>query len=241
MEVAPGVHHFDTDPFNWYLIEEGGRLTLVDAGFPGHYRVFQEGLKSLGRSVQDVEAIVITHAHADHTGFAERVRRETGAPVYVHAADRTALGRVLHLPWAALLGNAWRPFGFSILGRATLAGIFSMPHVTQARTFQDGEVLDVPGRPQILHLPGHTAGESVLFLPERGVLLSGDALLTRDLITGEYGPPQVCRSVLNDDDKAARRSIDRLGELGQVTILPGHGRPWSGHIGQALELAHQHR
>lgn len=43
MEVAPGIHHFDTNPFNWYLIEEGGRFTLVDAGFPGHHRVFLQG------------------------------------------------------------------------------------------------------------------------------------------------------------------------------------------------------
>ena len=35
MELVKGVHHFQTGPFNWYVVEEAGRITLVDAGFPG--------------------------------------------------------------------------------------------------------------------------------------------------------------------------------------------------------------
>ena len=44
--IAPGIHHFDTGPFNWYIIEDEGRLTLVDAGFPGNYSVFTKGIAS---------------------------------------------------------------------------------------------------------------------------------------------------------------------------------------------------
>jgi hypothetical protein len=51
VELAKGVHHFPTGPFNWYVTEEGSRLTLVDAGFPGHFGVLEEGLvPSGGRS-----------------------------------------------------------------------------------------------------------------------------------------------------------------------------------------------
>jgi len=50
MELINGIHHFETGPFNWYVIEESGRLTLVDAGFPGHYRVFLDGLRSIGEA-----------------------------------------------------------------------------------------------------------------------------------------------------------------------------------------------
>lgn len=43
MKIANKVHHFDCGSFNWYLIEEKGRLTLVDAGFPDHYNVYKKG------------------------------------------------------------------------------------------------------------------------------------------------------------------------------------------------------
>jgi glyoxylase-like metal-dependent hydrolase (beta-lactamase superfamily II) len=60
MEIAPNIFKFDTGPFNWYLIQEGGRLTLIDAGFPGHYQVFKKGLESLGFNIKDMEAVLKT-------------------------------------------------------------------------------------------------------------------------------------------------------------------------------------
>jgi len=237
MELVNGIHHFETGPFNWYVIEESGRLTLVDAGFPGHYRVFLDGLRSIGRSIKNVEAIVITHAHADHTGFAERVRRETNAPVFIHQNDVAMAARVLQLPWFGLLSNAWRPFTGGMLGRAIVNGVFAMPSITKARPFKDGDVLDVPGRPHVLHVPGHTPGESALYLPERKVLISGDTLVTLDLFSGNAGAPQLPHRLLNCDDKLARRSLDRMQELGEVTMLPGHGRPWIGKMTDAIRIA----
>lgn len=230
MQVAPHIHHFDTAPFNWYLIEEGGRLTLVDAGFPRHHRTLLTGLAELGRNEADIEAIVITHAHADHVGFAERVRRASGAPVFAHADDMAALRRPLRLPWGGLLRNAWHPFTASMLARAVRAGIWRATTVAEAQPVRDGQVLDVPGRPHVVHLPGHTPGQIALHLPQHGVLLSGDALLTRHLLTGASGPPAVAPAALTHDLPTARRSAARTRELGRVTLLPGHGEPWTGDL-----------
>ena len=112
-----------------------------------------------------------------------------------------------------------------------------MPSIRKPRAFHDGDVLDVPGRPIVLRVPGHTPGESALFLPDRGVLISGDTMVTLNLFTGQHGPPQLPRRVLNRDDKLARRSLDRMRELGEVTMLPGHGRPWKGAISNAIQMA----
>jgi len=240
-EIAGGgdVYRFDTGPFNWYVIRQHGRLTVVDAGFPGHYATFLRGIRELGCEVKDVEAILLTHAHADHMGFAERLRRATNAPVYVHAEDLAAAQRVLQLPWAGLLTNSWRPFVSRILAHATFNGVFTMPRIAQARAMKAGEVLDVPGRPQVLHLPGHSPGEVAYYLPESSLLLSGDTLVTRNLFTGAHGAPQLTPPVLNHDNQAARRSLDHLRELGTLTMLPGHGTAWRGCMADGVDAALQ--
>lgn len=71
-DVADGVHRIGEHFVNWYLVEENGYLTLVDAGLPASWRSLLEALNAIGRSPRDIEAIVLTHAHFDHIGFAER-------------------------------------------------------------------------------------------------------------------------------------------------------------------------
>ena len=239
MELAKGVHYFPTGPFNWYVIEDAGRLTLVDAGFPGHFAVFRDGVRSIGREVKDIEAVILTHAHADHMGFADRVAKVANAPVYIHKNDANASQAVLQLPWFALLSNAWRPFMAGVLGRAIANGVFSMAHISNPQPFKDGDTLNVPGRPQVIHTPGHTPGEVAFYLPQHRVLISGDALVTQDLYTGQAGTPQLTRPRLNHDYGEAQKSLYRLKDLGKIKILPGHGRPWDGEIGEAISLALQ--
>ncbi|MCA9261949.1 MAG: MBL fold metallo-hydrolase [Planctomycetales bacterium] len=237
MQLAPGVYRFDTGPFNWYLVEERGRLTLIDAGFPGHYATLLKGLATLGKSPSDIEAVLLTHAHADHTGFAARLRKEFKIPVFIHRDDVSALTRRLNLPWYGLLSNAWRPFVRRLLWHATWHGVFRMSTTPDAFPLVDGQELDFPGRPRVIHVPGHTAGETVFHLPERGVLFSGDAIVTRDLMSGGNGGPQLAHRLLNSDHRQAQVAAARLRELGRATLMPGHGEPWTGEMQEALELA----
>jgi glyoxylase-like metal-dependent hydrolase (beta-lactamase superfamily II) len=237
MEIASGVHHFTNYKFNWYIIEDGDSVTVLDTGFPGHYRLFKEGLRSMGRSVADVEAILITHAHADHTGFGPRLAKETGAPIFLHGADTALAARPLYLPWGGLLSRAWRPYTASMLAHAVVNGLLRLPRIKSAQPIHDGEQLDIPGRPTIIHVPGHTPGDVVVHLPDRGVLFSGDALVTRDLYSGRDTAPQVTAPSLSKDFGDAVSHLDRLTELGTVRLLPGHGRPWSGDARDAVEGA----
>src|SRR4051812_638648 len=88
-DVADGVHRVEDAYANWYLMEEGGKLTIVDAGLPRSWGRLQSALRELGRTPQDIEAIVLTHAHFDHVGFAERARKEWGLPIWVHERDQS--------------------------------------------------------------------------------------------------------------------------------------------------------
>jgi len=238
MEVAKGVHHFESGMFNWYVIEEQGRLTLVDAGFPGHYKIYEKGLQTLGRTNKDLDAIVLTHGHADHIGFAEYLRKKTGVPVFVHKKDVKMASRPLQLPWLGLAANLWRPHTLvQVFGHAALNGIFSLPHLTKVIAVENGQTLDIPGRPRIIHTPGHTQGEITLVLENRGVVLTGDTLITQNLLSGEHNGPQLAHPVLVDNYKESIRSLDSLRELGDMTILTGHGKLWKGEVNEAISLA----
>lgn len=69
------------------LVEESGAVTIVYAGMPGYWRSLLVELASMGRSLSDVRAIVLTHAQTDHIGFAERIRTESWRPILVHELD----------------------------------------------------------------------------------------------------------------------------------------------------------
>lgn len=234
------VYRFDTGTFNWYVIEQGGRLALIDAGFPGHYSIFRRGIASLGRTPADLEAIVLTHAHADHMGFMEQLRLETGVTVFVHTDDQHRAQRRLQLPWFGLLSNAWHPYMARILTHATINGVFTMPGIAKVRTVKDGQVLDVPGNPVVIHVPGHTKGEIALYIPGARVLIAGDALVTRNLITGRLCGPGVVVPILSEDYQQSLKSLERLKDLGPVTLVSGHGTPWVGDAATAIKMAQDH-
>ena len=72
--MADGVVRLGSDQVNWYLVEEAGVVTVVDAGLPRFRPQLEEGLRLLGRQPADVGAVILTHAHADHVGLAEPIR-----------------------------------------------------------------------------------------------------------------------------------------------------------------------
>ena len=86
-QLAPGIHRLGNEYVNCYLLEEGNDLTLVDGGLPGFRPQLDTYLQSRGRSVKDITAVILTHAHADHVGIVEHVREDSQAPVHVHAKD----------------------------------------------------------------------------------------------------------------------------------------------------------
>src|SRR5207302_185062 len=103
---------------------------------------------------------------------------------------------------------------------------------------EDGETLDIPGRPTVVHTPGHTPGASALLLGDRGVLFTGDGLVTMNPLTGRLGP-QICPGGFNTSSRQAMDSLNRLEGLSAPTILPGHGEPWTGGVGDAVRLARE--
>jgi glyoxylase-like metal-dependent hydrolase (beta-lactamase superfamily II) len=251
MQVAPGVYRFERSIWNWFVLEDEGRLTVIDAGFPRSWNALVHGIDSIGRKLGDIEAVVITHAHADHTGFAERLRQTLGIPVFTHHddAERASSTAFSHriapaqgiLPPMGFVWNLYRPYVAKLLWHAYTEGAPISRPIKKLTTFEHGEVLPVPGRPTVLHMPGHTVGQVALHVPDRGVLFTSDSMITMNLLTGSPSPPALCYHGVNDDDESALASLPRLKGLGEVTILPGHGDPWLGDSDDAVHWAVQNR
>jgi glyoxylase-like metal-dependent hydrolase (beta-lactamase superfamily II) len=134
--------------------------------------------------------------------------------------------------------HLWRPALLRFSRALMQAGVTSVAPVSDVQPFADGQQLDVPGRPEVIHTPGHTYGHSVFWLPDRRALFAGDALQTMDLLRGIACEPKPERFGNLDSDQAME-SVQRLTTFDEVTVLPGHGRPWEGHLGNVLanELA----
>jgi glyoxylase-like metal-dependent hydrolase (beta-lactamase superfamily II) len=235
-DVAEGVHRIGEHFVNWYLVEEGGRITIVDAGLPASWQSLLEALSKIGRSPGDVEALVLTHAHFDHIGFAERARVELGIPVWVHENDAPLTRR----PWLYMSERSplsyLGPRMLPIVASFIRAGAPRVGPIRQVRRFGNEGVLDVPGSPRILFTPGHTLGHVGLHLPERDAVISGDALVTHDPYTDTRGPRIVARAATADSERALA-SLELLAGTGAGTLLPGHGEPWTGGAESAVREA----
>jgi len=235
--VADGVVRLGTSLVNWYLVEDGGRVTIVDCGAPAYYSQLDRGLALLERNRGHVDAIVLTHGHGDHIGFAERARTELGVPVYVHEGDKelTTTGKSAGKNEKPMTAYLRYPHAYKLMAHLASAGGVPKP-VQEVTTFRDGDELDVPGKPRVVHTPGHTGGHVVLSLESRGVVLMGDLLCTLNPLTGGRGP-QLLPQAFNMSSATMLDSLSTIEALDVPTLAFGHGDPWTQGTASAVRLA----
>ena len=175
----------------WFLRNpETGELLIADPA-DSPEQIIQQAATMEGIPV----AILLTHGHYDHMLAAEAVSKRFGIPVYAHEAEQEVLRDA----------------------QKNLSAAWSSPYTMEAdRTVKEGDVLTLAGYEiRVMHTPGHTKGSVCYYLPEAGVLLSGDTLFCES-----YGRYDFPTSSGRDLVASVKRLLRELPE--NVKVYPGH-------------------
>lgn len=234
-EVAPDVFRGTGTDVNFVLLRDGDALTLVDGGYPGDVTAVDSAIRALGRRPEDVQGMLLTHAHVDHMGAIVAFHDRYGIPVFTDPTEvaharreylEQATGKdfipMLHkhgvLPWLLRIARAGATRSVSV----------------NAQAFTLGHPLDLPGGPVPVATHGHTSGHTAFHLPQHGVVVTGDALVTAHPLSKIQGP-QLLPPVFDHGKEDTLGALDHLAALDADTILPGHGPALSMPIAAAVD------
>jgi glyoxylase-like metal-dependent hydrolase (beta-lactamase superfamily II) len=246
-----GIHRISIPtPFavgrvNLYLIEDDP-LTLVDAG-PNSGTSLDEldrQLGALGRSIAEIERIVITHQHIDHIGLVRIVAERSGAEVvaldrlvpYVEGYSAEAAADDAYAT-EMMLRHGIPEDVAQALASVSLAFRAWGSRADVARVVREGEALEFAGRSlEVHHRPGHSPTDTVFLDAERGLLIGGDHLIAHISSNPLISRPAGRRALLEYMESLARTREMEIG-----LVLPGHGDPIDDHVALIDDRLKLHR
>ena len=224
---------------NCYLLEDEP-LTLVDAG-PNSGKALDElesQLSENGRSIEDLELMILTHQHIDHLGLADIVARRSGAEVaaidaVVPFMENFGDDAERDDEQAAELMHSHGIPEDVVAALRTVSGSFrawgSKTKVT--RPLQDGEMLEFRDRTlEVMLRPGHSPSDTLFWDADRRILIAADHLI-KEISSN----PLISRRLdgSNERRQALVEYIDSLAktrELPAEIVLSGHGEPITDHV-----------
>jgi len=218
--VEPAIHRINLGMVSCYLIK-GDKWIMIDTGARGQMARIKRVLDRKGIPLKDIGLVIITHAHMDHAGNANRIKEKTGAKIAIHHLEQEWLET----------GSAPVPPGRTWIGKlvSTIGGFLPPISVDPVKADiiigDEGLSLQDYGiQGEIIHTPGHTRGSVSLRL-ETGDAFVGDLAMSARFMRFTPG-----LSIFAEDEEELYRSLEKLLKMGIKTIYPAHGRPFSADV-----------
>jgi glyoxylase-like metal-dependent hydrolase (beta-lactamase superfamily II) len=229
-----------------FALVHDGSVSLFDTGMntPETFSTLEESLKSLGKTVHDIDRIFITHFHTDHCGIAGRIKDISGAAIAMSAMDAL---RIHNDQKKGLDFDQIKKFYCEqglreeiIDGLLDLLGSFrkaTIPFKIDASLEDHGSQKVGDREFEVISVPGHTSGQVCFFFRKEGILLSGDHILpdiTPNLSPDPYNPGfRPLKSFLD--------SLGKVEDLPVIKVYPAHGDPFSNLKMRVEEIREHHR
>lgn len=213
MQVIPGVYQITVRYANFFLIVEES-LTLIDAGFRGSVRGMFNFIREIGRSPEEIQLVIFSHNHIDHTGGFQDLKKLTQIKFAGTEIDFTITNGVLPYPSGNQLSKLLKvPVLSPIRKRLVLIG------EDIDIKLKGGELFPVLGGLRVIPTPGHTAGSISLYSPREKLLFVADALNRRHNIL------RLPLKTATTDLKQTIASIEKMAQLDVDILCFGHGKP----------------
>jgi glyoxylase-like metal-dependent hydrolase (beta-lactamase superfamily II) len=221
--VVPGVWWLHgTRGSNVFAIEyEDNHLVLVDTGFSSSANaIIQEILNIPGNRTPS--HLLITHAHADHTGAAAALRTHYSLEVIAGATDTHKVERR-----SVINDNVGRTHPGRRIAHALRRRARPVATTTVVDRPIEGEQAILPGL-RAIPVPGHTPGSYCYVDDARGVAFVGDLIISHpDTLTRPM-------KLTNTDDAQFLASLATFAEGAPDIGCPGHGAPILNNFGEQL-------
>lgn len=183
---------------NIFLVHDGKRFVLFDAGIQHFYKDTRAAIIDLGLSMSDLDRLILTHTHLDHSG---------AIPLIQQDAKKVEV-------WVSKEEGALLEAGDDTIVLGSMLGE-RLPPIPVAKKLEEGDVITIGDFSfDVLHTPGHSGGSLCFFESHHGLLISGDVVFRH----GSFGRVDFPTG----NGLILKQSIARLAELPVEILLPGH-------------------
>jgi glyoxylase-like metal-dependent hydrolase (beta-lactamase superfamily II) len=209
---------------NVFVIRDGEGFSMIDVGC-GRKDAFQRltgALSRLGLSLENLDTLVLSHAHPDHMGGAKNILDASTPTVFIHAEDSAQardprkLNETFDITLAREAYSRYREGAARIVDVLQFFDDFgcSMSMAEPDRIIREGETITL-GRYsfEVIHTPGHSPGHISLFDERSGIMYGGDLV---GEIVAWYTPT-------SGGVTGYLESLDKLEQKNPRIILPSHG------------------